>query len=167
MTSQTRLLDEMITYYQGDAKRIGHFMKVYLFAGMIGEQEGLEQEVQFVLETAAIVHDIGIKASEEKYQSSAGNYQELEGPAVAKPMLERLGYEKKVIDRVLYLIAHHHTYTDVDGLDYQILLEADFLVNAYEDGLRKETIEYGMNKIFQTESGKKLCKKIYQISYTI
>jgi hypothetical protein len=28
-----------------------------------------------------------------------------------------------------------HTYTGVDGMDYRILLEADFLVNAHSDGL--------------------------------
>ena len=29
-------------------------------------------------------------------------------------------------------MTHHHTYTGVDGIDYQILLEADYLVNADE-----------------------------------
>ena len=29
------------------------------------------------------------------------------------------------IDRICYLIAHHHTYYNVDGLDYRILLEED------------------------------------------
>ena len=34
-----------------------------------------------------------------------------------------------MIRRVEYLVGHHHTYKDIDGLDYQILVEADFLVN--------------------------------------
>lgn len=59
------LLQEMIAYYRGDAKRIQHFVKVYQFAKMIGELEQLPEEEQFILETAAIVHDIGIKAAEE------------------------------------------------------------------------------------------------------
>jgi HD superfamily phosphohydrolase YqeK len=62
----------MIKYYAGDVKRINHFMKVYGFAKTIGEMEQLESAKQEVLELAAIVHDIGIKVNEQKYNSSAG-----------------------------------------------------------------------------------------------
>ena len=58
------------------------------------------------LETAAYVHDIGIKISEEKYNSSAGKYQEIEGPPIAEEMLTKLGYDKDVIERVSYLVGH-------------------------------------------------------------
>ena len=57
------------------------------------------------------------------------------------------------INRVCYLIAHHHTYEEIDGIDYQILLEADFLVNAFEDRLEKEEISHFRNKIFKTKTG--------------
>ena len=55
-----------------------------------------------------------------------------------------------------YLVGHHHTYKDIDGLDYQILVEADFLVNYFEDGLDKEHIKKSAEKIFKTETGKKI-----------
>lgn len=87
------------------------------------------------LETAAVLHDIGIKISEEKYQSSAGKYQELEGPPVAAVILKKLEFPAPVTERVAYLIGHHHTYDKIEGMDYQILVEADFLVNINEDGL--------------------------------
>lgn len=58
-----------------------------------------------------------------------------------------------------YLVGHHHTYKDIDGLDYQILVEADFLVNYFEDGLDKEHIKKSAEKIFKTETGKKISKK--------
>ena len=45
---------------------------------------------------SVIVDDIGIKVSEEKYNSSAGKYQELEGPHEAEKLLAALGYEKTV-----------------------------------------------------------------------
>jgi hypothetical protein len=92
--------------------------------------EQLPKQTQHILETAAILHDIGIHLSEKKYNSSAGKYQEIEGPAPAREMLTSLHYGETVIDRVCYLIAHHHTYINVDGIDYQLLIEADFLVNA-------------------------------------
>lgn len=95
-----RLITKMIEYYQGDPKRIQHFLKVYAYAKTIGEQEGLDEKTQKILETAAVTHDIGIKISEEKYQSSVGKYQEMEGPAVARIMLEDMEFEKEIIDRV-------------------------------------------------------------------
>ena len=134
------LITEMMKYYTGDPKRIQHFIKVYQFAKMIGELEKLPEEVQYILETAAIVHDIGIKPAEEKYGSCDGKLQEQEGPIVAQKMLSELGFENYIIDRICYLIGHHHTYDNVEGLDYQVLIEADFLVNLYEDDINLSLI---------------------------
>ena len=107
----------MIRYYAGDPKRIQHFIKVYTFAKMIGEKEKLPAGEQFILETAAIVHDIGIKPAEEKFGQCGGKLQEQEGPAVAQKLLAELGYPEKVIARVCYLVGHHHTYDGIDGMD--------------------------------------------------
>lgn len=156
-----RLIEKMMDYYAGDPKRIQHFLKVYTFAKMIGEEEALPPEELFVLRTAAIVHDIGIKVSEEKYGSSAGKYQEKEGPAVAEPLLLSCGYEEEVIDRVLFLIANHHTYDRIEGADYQILVEADFLVNLYEDGCSRETAENVKRNIFRTKAGIRCLEQMY------
>ncbi len=119
--------------------------------------------MQQTLELAAILHDIGIHAAEEKYGSSSGKYQEIEGPAPARAILEELGADEKLIDRVCFLIAHHHTYDGIDGLDYQILLEADFLVNAYEDQLKPEAIATFRDKVFRTPSGLQLLKDTYHV----
>ena len=156
-----RLIEKMMDYYAGDPKRIQHFLKVYTFAKMIGEEEALPPEELFVLRTAAIVHDIGIRVSEEKYGSSAGKYQEKEGPAVAEPLLLSCGYEEEVIDRVLFLIANHHTYDRIEGADYQILVEADFLVNLYEDGCSRETAENVKRNIFRTKAGIRCLEQMY------
>ncbi|MCR4653462.1 MAG: phosphohydrolase, partial [Eubacterium sp.] len=67
-------------------------------------------------------------------------------------------------DRVCYLIAHHHTYQGVDDIDYQILLEADFLVNAYEDELGSEAIMNFRRNVFRTESGLKLLNQMYGLA---
>ncbi len=159
-----KLIEKMIEYYAGDPKRVQHFLKVYEFAKLIGESESLDEETMYVLRTAAIVHDIGIKISEEKYGSSNGKYQEKEGPAVAEPMLLALGYDEAVIDRVLFLIAHHHTYNKIEGLDYQILVEADFLVNLFEDGSSRKTAEKVRKNIFKTKTGIKYLENLFQIT---
>lgn len=162
MKKTGRVISAMIEYYAGDARRIQHFLKVYGFAKTIGEMENIPSDLQEILEVAAAVHDIGIKASEEKYNSSAGNYQQIEGPPVARQLLTELGYEEKFIERVCYLIAHHHTYHNIVGLDYQILVEADSLVNISEDSMQEDAISSIKDKIFKTQTGLKFLMQIYQ-----
>lgn len=163
MDLTNKLIEEMISYNRGDAKRIQHFIKVHSFAKLIGETEDLSPAELFVLETAAVVHDIGIKPSEAKYGRCDGKLQEQEGPEPARELLKGLGYENTVIERVCYLVAHHHTYENVEGLDYHILLEADFLVNLYEDGISKEGVQRAYEKILVTETGKRICREMFGI----
>ena len=156
------VINEMIKYYAGDVKRINHFLKVYSFAKSIGELEKINNDTQYILEVAAVMHDIGIKVSEEKYNSSAGKYQELEGPIIAEKMLKNLNFNDDIIKRVCLLIGHHHTYTIICSIDYQILVEADFLVNIYEDGISSDSIKTVKNKIFKTKAGIEFLKNIYK-----
>lgn len=76
-------------------------------------------------------------------------------------MLEELEMEAEDVERICYLVGHHHTYSNIDGIDYQILVEADFLVNFYEDNLAKDAIDTALQKIFRTEAGKTLCRLCY------
>lgn len=151
----------MIDYYAGDARRIQHFVKVHSFAKLIGEMEHLDAGTMQILEAAAYVHDIGIKPAEEKYGSSNGKLQEQEGPSVARELLERMGFDAELTARVCYLVGRHHTYKDIDGIDYQILVEADFLVNLYEKNLSKDAAAAVCTKIFRTESGKRICRTMF------
>lgn len=155
------LIAEMIEYYSGDPKRIQHFIKVHGFARLIGSMEGLGEDALFSLETAAVVHDIGIRLCEEKYGDCSGKLQEKEGPPIAGALLKKLGFEQSVTDRVCWLVGHHHTYSNIDSFDYQILVEADFLVNLYEESLPRESCEAVLKNIFRTESGINLCKKLF------
>ncbi len=150
----TKVMLEMVAYDRGDALRTQHFVKVHNFAATIGVTEQLDEETQLILETAAILHDIGIHPSELKYGSCAGHYQEIEGPAEAEIILRRVGgYTEAQIDRVKFLIAHHHTYHDIQGMDYQILIEADFLVNLFENSSRYDAAKNVREKIFKTAAG--------------
>lgn len=159
------VIDAMIKYYSSDAQRINHFLKVYGFAKAIGEMEGLDKDIQEILEIASLTHDIGIKNSEKKYKSTAGNYQQMEGPPEARKMLEDLCFGTMLIDRVCWLIAHHHTYDDIQDIDYQILVEADFLVNAFESDLSDISIQSFQTKIFKTTTGIKFLNEIYNGGY--
>ena len=161
--AQARLLAAMIEFDEGDAKRIQHFIKVWAFAKIIGEGEGLDEGAQFTLETAAIVHDIGIHACEEKYGHTGGKQQEAEGAPLAEALLRQLGYAPEVVSRAAWLVGHHHTYTDVQDLDHQILLEADFLVNSYEDQMDAEQIRAFCRSVFRTPTGIRLIETQYGI----
>ena len=163
MKRELKLKERMIAYENGSPARIQHFMKVYAFADMIGEAEGLSGETMEILRAAALVHDIGIRVAEEKYGSCSGKLQEQEGPAVAEKMLSEVGYEKEAIQRICYLVGHHHTYTDIDGMDYRILVEADFLVNLYENESSRHAMRNANQKIFATEEGKKILHEMFAL----
>ncbi|HWQ98215.1 MAG TPA: HD domain-containing protein [Clostridia bacterium] len=151
----------MVVYNAGDARRVNHLLKVYGFARTIGEREGLDARTQEILEIAALTHDIGIRNSERKYGNCSGEHQQQEGPPEARALLASLGADEAVIERVCWLIAHHHTYTDIQGMDYQILIEADFLVNAFEDEMDEDAIRTVREKLFRTNTGIELMNQLY------
>lgn len=163
MSKLDRLLMSMIEFYSGDPKRIQHFFKVHDFALLIARLEGVDDETTTLIEATAYVHDIGIKSAEAKYGSTLGKYQESEGMPLAKKMLSESGFDEKTADRISFLVGHHHTYDGVDGIDYQILIEADFLVNAYEDGLSGDAVVKMRQRIFRTKAGCDLLGTIYGV----
>lgn len=156
MTSQTvlaNLMRAMIKYDCGDVPRIQHLVKVHDFARTIGIAEGLTDEELFVLEATAILHDIGIHEAERKYGNCSGKYQEELGPDEARKILHEVtGFSDSQTERICWLIGHHHTYTDVTSRDHRILLEADFLVNSFEDNISKDGIIAFRDNVFRSES---------------
>ena len=161
MEQLDKVYAKMVEYEAGNSHRIQHFVKVHDFAAFIGRGEGLSPELQRTLEAAAYVHDIGIKPAIEKYGNGHGKNQEELGPAPARELLGECGFDAETIERVAYLVGHHHTYDNIDGPDYQILVEADFLVNLHEGNSDKETIRSTYEKIFKTETGKWLCRTMF------
>lgn len=158
---KTTIIKKMIDYYQGNIRDIEHFLKVYQYASLIGAMEGLDEATQDTLEVAAIVHDIACPLCREKYGKASGEYQERESEGLLKPFLEEFHLPDDMRDRIVYLVSHHHTYTDVDGEDYQILLEADFLVNAAEQCMSREAIQNFFDNHVRTEAGKTLFRSIF------
>lgn len=167
MSFEQHLLDElyykMIEFFHGDPKRIQHLIKVHSLSRLIGIGEKLDATSLFILEAAAYTHDCGIRPAEEKYGRCDGKLQEQEGPTVAQQMLLELGFENYMIERICYLIGHHHTYTNMDGMDYQILVEADFLVNLYEDDANRHVIQKAYDNIFRTDTGKQIFAQMYDV----
>ena len=156
------IVAQMIEYSNGNVHDIQHFIKVWGYAKTIGELEGLDASAQLVLEAAAITHDIACPLLRQKYGSAAGHLQEKEGPALAAAFLRHTGLTQQQIDRVAFLVGHHHTYGEL-GQDHQILVEADYLVNAEENGYPPENLRNVCGQIFRTQTGIRLLKAIFSL----
>lgn len=159
------IMNKMIGQAQGDLKKhdVAHFIKVHSYARLIGQLEEISQKKLEILEISAIVHDIACPLCREKYGSALGQYQEKEGPALVAQFLKEFSLADDIVDRVKYLVGHHHSYDHVDDIDYQILLEADFLVNADEMHLDSSGIKKMRDKVFKTKSGIALLNAIYDL----
>ncbi len=154
--------EKMIRFYEGSRHDIAHFLKVWAYARTIGRLEGLDEKTQETLELAAIVHDIACPLCREKYSSAAGPLQEKEGAVLAKEFFRELALPEQQLARICHLVGHHHTPDAVDGPDYRILLEADFLVNADESGYDAARIQKGREELFRTAGGTGLLDSIFR-----
>jgi putative nucleotidyltransferase with HDIG domain len=155
-----RVSMEMKKYFGTDFKRVNHALKVARYAEQILKMEGGNP---LVVMGAAYLHDIGIHEAEKKHGSNSGEHQEKEGPPIAKEILERLNVQKEMIKEICDIIGHHHSPRAEETLNFQILYEADCLVNIEEEGISKgrETLQKLIGKVFKTVTGKELAEKLY------
>lgn len=161
MDNLKNIVPLMIQYYSGEPKVIHHFMKVYSFAKAICEEEGITGDEAEIIEIASLVHNIGIKL--DSARETVSSRQELDGSQLSDMLLLNIGYDREIISRVHYLVEHHTTYDDIDAIDYQVLVEADFLVSAFDDRLDKESIKIVRDTVFKTNTGKKYLTDMFNI----
>ena len=156
-----RVAIEMKRYFKNDFKRIGHASRVARYAEKIGKEE---RGNLAVILTAAYLHDIGIKESERKYQSTAARYQEEEGPPIARDILERLGAKTELVDEVCDIVGHHHHPRPEETTNFKCIYDADLLTNMEEAQKESPTdpdkLAKRVNDLFVTASGKKLAAEV-------
>ena len=157
-----RIADEMRQVFGADERRVRHAMDVLCYAGRILEAEGGSP---IVVTAAAILHDVGIKEAGRKHGSSAGKYQEIEGPPIARRILEKHNVGREQIAQVCGIIASHHSARPpeegvdyVDTLEFRIIWDADWLVNIPEEcpGKSPEEMKAFIEKMFRTDAGRAL-----------
>lgn len=155
----------MVTFYERESQvvvhDVNHFMKVWGFARTIGIMEGLDPVAQETLELAAVAHDIACPLCRRKYGQADGRHQELEGEELTRQFYEEFHLPEEQLERICYIVAHHHSFSGVQGLDYQIMLEADFLVNAGESEVSLDGILNFREKVFRTGTGIRLLNQMY------
>lgn len=157
------ILKKMIDFSEGNLHDIDHLVRVWSYARTIGALEGLNDGAQFVLEVAAIVHDIACPLCREKYGNTNGKLQEKEGAPLARAFLADAGMAPEDVERVAFLVAHHHTLTGIEGDDWQILVEADYIANAEENGDSPEKVRHFRDRVARTDAGRALMTSMFQL----
>ena len=156
-----RVAIEMKRYFKADFKRIGHATRVARYAERIGKRESGNMAV---ILCAAYLHDIGIPEAERKYNSSAPNYQEQEGPPIARELLQKLGAKEPLIDEVCDIIGHHHRPRPDETLNFKVLYDADLIANLEEKHkdrpIASERIKELLAKSFLTGGGREEAEKV-------
>ena len=156
-----RVAIEMKRYFKSDFKRIGHATRVARYAERIGKSESGNLAV---ILSAAYLHDIGILVAEKKYGSTAAEYQEKEGPAIARSILVKLGAKEELIDEVCDIVGHHHHPKPDDTLDFKVVYDADLLENMDEkrkiNPVDPEKLAERIEKDFLTPSGREVAKEV-------
>lgn len=159
----THLLKSIFDY-DPDGPNIHHLMAVHGYSRLIAQMENVDAHTLFITESAAYLHDIGVKASKEKYGNSQPKHQEDEGPAIALRLLEPFSLPPQDVERICYIIGHHHTYTAIDGIDFQILVEADYIVNLMEGYCQRTSLPAMKQNVFKTAAGKYLLEQMFEKS---
>jgi len=151
---------EMKKYFGTDFKRMNHAVKVARHAEQILKAEGGNP---LVVLGAAYLHDIGIHEAEKKHGSSSSRFQDMEGPAVAEEILQKLAVDKEIAKEICDIVGHHHSPREHETLNFEIVYEADWLVNLEEEALSQdpESVRGIVEKVFKTVTGKEMAKKLY------
>lgn len=157
---RNRLIDDMKNIFGDDQKRIAHSLAVLGYAEQIQTAEGGDP---LVVKASAILHDIGIQQAELKYGSSAGKYQEIEGPPIAREILSKNEMDKAITEHICKIIANHHSAKGKNTLEFEIVWDADWLVNIpveFPDAGR-EKLQNLIDKVFKTDTGRQIAIKLF------
>ncbi len=166
MEEKVQQVKELITkYFTNDEKRLNHALTSLKFAEEISFLEKVNKKDTLIIQLASLLHDIGIKEAEAKNMSPRGKTQEEEGKVIAEKILTELNIEPAILERVVFIVQYGHTFDRINGLDFQIVWEAEMLVNIVERNLTKWPEHYpNMLRTFRTEAGKQKLKEIYGVS---
>lgn len=126
-----RVAKLLVDYFGYDFRRITHALEVLKHVENILEKSGDTCDYE-VLVAAALLHDIGIKRSEELHGYNNGKTQEEYGPPIALNLLESIGFSDDKTKKVCDIIGNHHSPSRFDYAELKILKEADRIVNKIE-----------------------------------
>ena len=155
-----RLVARMKEIFGSDRRRIDHALKVLGYAETIQEAEGGDP---LTVRAAAILHDIGIREAQRKHGSAAGRFQEIEGPPIARAILEEFQLDATTIDHVCRIVGSHHSAKDIDTREFRTVWDADWLVNIPDEhaGASREKLAKLVARVFKTKRGRALAEELF------
>ena len=142
-----KLIEAIKAHFAGDQERITHALLVLERAQELLRHEDANPRV---VVAAALLHDIGIHDAERR--------QELEGPPVARCILEALELDEKTIQHVCRIVDSHGSASDVDTPESRVVWDADWLVKLAEErnGMGEDERRQFIERTFRTESGRSI-----------
>ena len=118
-------------YFGSDNRRIDHALSVlHQTECLLDSHPGCDPEIAIV---SALLHDVGIKVSEEKHGYNDGRTQEEYGPAEAELLLKKINFPAEKIEIVKQIIGNHHSPSRYPYPELALLKEADLIVNKAEE----------------------------------
>lgn len=124
------LVRQLTTFFGDDLRRIDHALSVLTEAELLAQNRtDLDRDV---LVASALLHDVGIKPSEEKHGYNNGHTQELYGPAEAERLLRGIDFPEQGIRKVCEIVGNHHSPSKYDYPELAVLKKADGIVNQRE-----------------------------------
>ena len=157
---KNKIIKKMMAYFGYNSNHINHAYRVLHYAEEIS---GMEKGAPDVVISSAILHDIGIPDCEKKYKSIEGQLQEIEGPPVAREILESLLVDEEIIKEVCEIIGCHHSPGEIDTVNFKIMWDADWLVNlpdVYDVNDRVKLPDI-ISETFMTKAGLKIAEDLY------
>ena len=125
-----RVTKLLVDYFGNDFRRITHALEVLKHSEKI--MENAESCDYDIITASALLHDIGIKQSEEVLGYNNGKTQEEYGPPIAEELLKSIDFPPEKTTKVCEIIGNHHSRSRYNYIELKILKEADRIVNKLE-----------------------------------
>jgi HD superfamily phosphodiesterase len=127
---RSHIIRVLIEFFGTDNQRIEHALRVLYHAEKIMEDnESCDSEIVIA---SALLHDVGIKISEERLGQNTGKTQEEFGPPAAEELLRAIEFPADKIEKIKEIIGNHHSPSRYDYIELEILKQADKIVNTGE-----------------------------------
>ena len=154
-----RIALEMKKYYGTDFRPMSHALKVARYAEQILKMEGGNP---LIVLGASYLHGMAVHKRGKRSEGTPVHVQDGEGLAAAKAILEKLSVEKEIADEICDILGHLDRPREQDGLNFQIVYEAEWLATAEEKGIstdREKDAEF-IDRVFRTVTGKQMARNL-------